>query len=75
MGAVLQGIISPKARDLKGDRSWKNLLLDGVSLACVVYGMSYTDLARKTKCLVGGMLFGSQFAISNVKPTLLMLPK
>ena len=45
--------------------SW---LADGISLGLVAYGMSYTDLAKRTKYLAGAAIFGSQLVISNLKP-------
>jgi len=67
IAAVMQGV-SQKVRSPLGERSKLNWLVDGISLGLVAYGMSYTDLAKRTKYLVGGAIFGSQLVISNLKP-------
>jgi hypothetical protein len=67
IAAVVQGV-SQKVRSPLGERSKLNWLADGISLGLVAYGMSYTDLAKRTKYLVGGAIFGSQLVISNLKP-------
>jgi len=67
VATVLQGV-SQKVRSPLGERSNVNWLIDGMALGLVAYGMSYTDLAKRTKGLVGGAIFGSQLVISNVNP-------
>ena len=67
IAAVVQGV-SQKVHAPLGERSKMNWLVDGISLGLVAYGMSYTDLAKRTKYLVGGALFGSQLVISNLQP-------
>lgn len=67
IAAVMQGV-SQKVRSPLGERSKLNWLADGISLGLIAYGMSYTDLAKRTKYLVGGAIFGSQLLISNLRP-------
>jgi hypothetical protein len=67
IAAVLQGV-SQKLHTPLGERSKMNWIADGISLGLVAYGMSYTDLAKRTKYLVGGAVFGSQLVISNLQP-------
>ena len=67
IAAVLQGV-SQKVRSPLGERSKLNWLVDGISLGLSAYGMSYTDLAKRTKYLVSGSIFVSQVMISNLRP-------
>jgi len=67
IAAVMQGV-SQKVRSPLGERSNLNWLVDGISLGLVAYGMSYTDLAKRTKYLVSGSIFVSQVMISNLRP-------
>ena len=67
IAAVAQGV-SQKLHAPLGERTRTSRLADGISLCLVAYGMSYTDLAKRTKHLVGGAIFGSQLIISNLKP-------
>ena len=65
--AVVQGV-SQKVHAPLGERSKMSWLADGISLGLIAYGMSYTDLAKRTKYLVGGAIFGSQLVISKLQP-------
>ena len=67
VATVLQGV-SQKVRSPLGERSNVNWMIDGMSLGLIAYGMSYTDLAKRTKGLVGGAIFASHLVISNVNP-------
>jgi hypothetical protein len=67
IAAVVQGV-SQKVRSPLGERSKLNWLVDGISLGLSAYGMSYTDLAKRTKYLVSGSIFVSQVMISNLRP-------
>jgi len=67
VAVALQGV-SQKVRSPLGERLNVNWLIDGMALGLVAYGMKYTDLAKRTKGLVGGAIFGSQLAISNLQP-------
>ena len=67
VAVVVQGV-SQKFHSPLGERSKINWLVDGVALGLVAYGMSYTDLTRRTKALVGGSIFGSQLVVSNFQP-------
>ncbi|QVL54882.1 MAG: hypothetical protein KFB95_06065 [Simkaniaceae bacterium] len=67
IAAVVQGV-SQRVHAPLGERTKMNWLADGISLGLVAYGMSYTDLAKRTKYLAGAALFGSQLVISNLKP-------
>jgi len=67
IAAVVQGV-SQKTHAPLGERTKISWLADGISLGLVAYGMSYTDLAKRTKYLAGAALFGSQLVISNLKP-------
>ncbi len=39
-----------------------------MALGLIAHGVSYTNLTRRTKVLVGGAIFGSQLAVSNFQP-------
>ena len=67
IAAVVQGV-SQKVHAPLGERTKMSWLADGISLGLVAYGMSYTDLAKRTKYLAGSAIFGSQLVISNFKP-------
>ena len=67
IAAVVQGF-SQKVHAPLGERTKMSWLADGISLGLVAYGMSYTDLAKRTKYLTGSAIFGSQLVISNLKP-------
>lgn len=67
VAAVMQGV-SQKTHAPLGERTKMSWLADGISLGLVAYGMSYTDLAKRTKYIAGAALFGSQLIISNFKP-------
>ncbi len=67
IAAVVQGV-SQKLHAPLGERTKMSWLADGISLGLVAYGMSYTDLAKRTKYLAGAAIFGSQLVISNLKP-------
>ena len=67
IAAVIQGV-SQKVHAPLGERTKMSWLADGISLGLVAYGMSYTDLAKRTKYLAGAAIFGSQLVISNFKP-------
>jgi len=67
VAAALQGV-SQKVRSPLGERSNVNWLIDGMALGLVAHAMRCTDLAKRTKGLVGGAIFGSQLAISNLHP-------
>jgi len=67
IAAVVQGV-SQKVHAPLGERTKMSWLADGISLGLVAYGMSYTDLAKRTKYLPGAAIFGSQLVISNLKP-------
>jgi len=67
IAAVVQGV-SQKLHAPLGERTKMSWLADGISLGLVAYGMSYTDLAKRTKYLAGSAIFGSQLVISNFKP-------
>jgi hypothetical protein len=67
LAVVMQGV-SQKFHSPLGERSKINWLVDGIALGLVAYGMSYTNLNRRTKALVGGTIFGSQLAVSNFSP-------
>ena len=67
IAAVMQGV-SQKVGSPLGERSSLNWLVDGISLGLIAYGMSYTDLAKRTKYFVSGSIFVSQVMISNLRP-------
>jgi len=67
IAAVAQGV-SQKTHAPLGERKKISWLADGISFGFVAYGMSYTDLPKRTKNLAGAAIFGSQLIISNLKP-------
>jgi len=67
IAAVVQGV-SQKVHAPLGERTKMSWLAHGISLGLVAYGMSYTDLAKRTKYLAGTAIFGSQLVMSNLQP-------